>query len=238
MSDSHGAGPPTGAARAPDPAAPLRVLLVEDDVLLGTLLEELLAGRPAVELVATAHTATDAEVAVARTKPDVVLLDIGLPDRSGLELHADLLAARPGLRVLMLTLADDPTTALAAFRAGAIGYIPKRLAMHSLGEALEAARRGHPWLDPEMTLALLGELRRLSAALAELQRPDAALTARERQVADAVAQGRTDEAIASELALSPHTVRVHIKRIRHKLGLGNRAALAAFIAGQVRPKVG
>jgi DNA-binding NarL/FixJ family response regulator len=215
-------------------AGELRVLLVEDDVLLGTLLQELLSRQPDVCLVGSATTAEEALVAARETRPDLVLLDIGLPDRSGLELLADLVEGDPALRVLMLTLADDMESVLTAFRCGAIGYIPKRLAMQSLVPAIQVARKGQAWIDPEMTIAVLGELRRLSTQLEALQRPDAQLTAREREVANLVARGQPDQEIAEQLNLSPHTVRVHIKRIRHKLGLSNRAALAAYITGKGR----
>ena len=102
-------------------AGELRVLLVEDDVLLGTLLQELLSRQPDVRLVATATTAEQALAAAETTHPDLVLLDIGLPDRSGLELLVDLVEGNPSLRVLMLTLADDMEWVLTAFRCGAIG---------------------------------------------------------------------------------------------------------------------
>lgn len=224
----------SAATLPPGGGSPLRVLLIEDDVLLGTLLQELLNTQGGVHLVGTATTAEQGLEAAREHAPDLVLLDIGLPDRSGLDLLADLIEEFPNLRVLMLTLADDMESVLTAFRCGAIGYIPKRTAMQSLAPAIQAAHSGKAWIDPEMTLAIIRELRRLSTQLAALQRPDAQLTAREREVAHLVARGASDQDIAGELALSPHTVRVHIKRIRHKLGLGNRAALAAYIAGKSR----
>jgi two-component system NarL family response regulator len=219
---------PSAPASEREPAE-LRVLLVEDDVLLGTLLQELLSRQPDVRLVGTATSAEEALAVAGAEHPDLVLLDIGLPDRSGLELLVDLVEASPTARVLMLTLADDMESVLTAFRCGAIGYIPKRLAMQSLVPAIQAARNGLPWIDPAMTLAVLAELRRISEELESLQRPDSQLTEREREVAHLVAFGAPDQEIATRLELSPHTVRVHIKRIRHKLGLSNRAALAAYI---------
>jgi DNA-binding NarL/FixJ family response regulator len=212
----------------------LRVLLVEDDVLLGTLLQELLAGQPEVRFLGIATTAQQALEKVEECRPDLVLLDIGLPDRSGLDVVADLTEHYPEIRVLMLTLADDMESVLAAFRSGALGYIPKRSAMQSLGPALQAIRRGQAWIDPEMSLAVLRELRSLSVRVASLSGPRDPLTDRERQVATLVSQGRSDDEIAAELGLSPHTVRVHIKRIRHKLKLPNRAALAAYMARDLR----
>src|SRR5262249_43736978 len=107
----------------------LRVLLVEDDVLLGTLLQELLSQQPGVRLLGMAASAEQALNTARQQKPDLVLLDIGLPDRSGLELLEELTESYPELPVLMLTLADDMESVLAAFRSGAIGYIPKRTAL-------------------------------------------------------------------------------------------------------------
>lgn len=213
---------------------PLRVLLVEDDILLGTLLRDLLAAQPDVEFLGTATTAEQALERAEELRPDLVLLDIGLPDRSGLDVLEELTVSYPRLRVLMLTLADDMDSVLSAFRQGAVGYIPKRTAMQSLGPAITAMRNGHAWIDPEMSLAILGELRRLSQQLVTLTRPRDRLTERERQVAELVARGGSDEEIGRQLGLSPHTIRVHIKRIRHKLTLPNRAALAAYIAREAR----
>lgn len=217
-----------------DPSRPARVLLVEDDVLLGTLLQELLSSQPAVKLVGVATTAAEAWQLAERSRPDIVLLDIGLPDRSGLDLLPELTRELPDLRVVMLTLADDMDSVLAAFRSGAIGFIPKRSAMQCLSTAIEAVRKGHAWIDPAMTLAVLQELRSLSARMAALQKQAEPLSAREREVGELVARGCRDDEIARELHLSPHTIRVHIKRIRHKLNLPNRAALAAYIANERR----
>jgi DNA-binding NarL/FixJ family response regulator len=212
----------------------LRVLLVEDDVLLGTLLQELLSQQPGVQLLGIAASAEQAVATAQQQRPDLVLLDIGLPDRSGLELLEELTQTYPELPVLMLTLADDMESVLAAFRSGAVGYIPKRSALQSLAPALAAVRSGRGWIDPEMTLPVLRELRRLSEQLAAVRGPKDPLTDRERQVAERVSRGSSDDQIAGELGLSPHTVRVHIKRIRHKLQLPNRAALAAYIAREAR----
>jgi DNA-binding NarL/FixJ family response regulator len=222
-------------ATAPSaPSESLRVLLVEDDVLLGTLLRDLLSQQPGVRLLGIAGSAEQALTTAQQERPDLILLDINLPDRSGLDLLEELTQSYPDLPVLMLTLADDMESVLAAFRSGAIGYIPKRSALQSLAPALAAVRSGRGWIDPEMTLPVLRELRRLSEQLSTLHGPKDPLTDRERQVAERVARGNSDDQIAGELGLSPHTVRVHIKRIRHKLSLPNRAALAAYIARESR----
>jgi DNA-binding NarL/FixJ family response regulator len=224
---------PNASSEAPASEA-VRVLLVEDDVLLGTLLQEVLSQQPGVRLLGIAASAHQALATAQQQRPDLVLLDIGLPDRSGLELLEELTETYPDLPVLMLTLADDMESVLAAFRSGAVGYIPKRSALQSLAPALAAVRSGRGWIDPEMTLPVLRELRRLSEQLSTLHGPKDPLTDRERQVAERVARGSSDDQIAGELGLSPHTVRVHIKRIRHKLSLPNRAALAAYIAREAR----
>jgi len=212
----------------------LGALLVEDDVLLATLLQEIVSGQPGVRLVGTAVSADQALEAARELHPDLILLDIGLPDRSGLDVLKELTQQYPEIRVLMLTLADDMDSVLAAFRAGAIGYIPKRTALHSLAPAIAAVRNGQAWIDPDMSLDIVRELQRVSAALEAARVARDPLTERERQVATMVARGGSDDEIARELRLSPHTVRVHIKRIRRKLGVPNRAALAAYIAREKR----
>ena len=202
---------------------PVRVLICDDHALVRAGLAKLLESEPGIAVVGEA---ADAEEAVARTgelAPDVVLLDVVLPGRSGIEALQDLLAASPGTKILVLSMQDDPAYVRKAFAGGASGYLVKEAADSELVQAIQEVAEGRRYLHP-----LLGA--RLAAAEADGTRPAQAdpLSGREHQVLELLALGHTNQEIAKLLYISIRTAETHRARIMQKLGLTSRAEIVRY----------
>jgi DNA-binding NarL/FixJ family response regulator len=215
--------------------AGIRVLVADDDDLLRPLLRLLLEREPDVEVVDVAVNGREALAKALKLRPDVLLMDLNMPEMSGLEVLKQLPRDGSAPRVLIFTSGSDDAAMLAALRAGAHGFLPKRAAERYLLEAIRTVAGGETWIDRRLTARLVEELSSLAARLAELERPDAALSEREREVLRCLGRGLTNAQIAAELFLSPHTVKIHVSNILQKLDLPNRteAALFAVRAGLV-----
>jgi two-component system, NarL family, response regulator LiaR len=215
--------------------ARIRVLVAEDDDLLRSLLREWMRREADVEVIDVAANGHEALEKALQLQPDVLLMDVRMPGMSGLEVLEQLPPEGP--RVLILSVEADDASVLAAFRAGARGFLPKRAAERFLLDALRAVANDETWLDRRLTTRLVSELSRLARRVSELERPDAILSAREREVLSAVGRGLTNDQIAKELFVSKNTIKIHVSSILHKLNLPNRteAALFAVREGLVKP---
>jgi DNA-binding NarL/FixJ family response regulator len=209
-------------------ARPLRLLIVDDHEVVRQGLVALLARRPGFEIVAEAGTAAQAVTEAARFEPDVVVMDVRLPDGTGIEACRDIRTARPETRVIMLTSYPDEEAVLSAIVAGASGYLLKQVRGRDLVAALEAVGRGESLLDPAITEKVLDRVRR--AATGEDTDELAQLTAQERKILLLVAEGKTNKQIAAEIFLSDKTVKNYVSSILGKLDLQRRAQAAAFVA--------
>ena len=215
----------------PEPTAnprPLRLLVVDDHEVVRQGLVALLARRPGFEIVAEAGTAAQAVTEAARFEPDVVVMDVRLPDGSGIEACRDIRTARPETRVIMLTSYPDEEAVLSAIVAGASGYLLKQIRGRDLVAALEAVGRGESLLDPVVTEKVLDRVRR--AATGDDTDELAQLTTQERKILLLVAEGKTNKQIAAEVFLSDKTVKNYVSSILAKLDLQRRAQAAAFVA--------
>jgi DNA-binding NarL/FixJ family response regulator len=201
-----------------------RVLLVDDHALLRSGLRLLIGAQPDLEVVGEAGDLAQA-LGLARSRhPDVVTLDLTLPDGSGLAAIETLRAAAPAARILVLTMHEDPALVRSALAAGASGYLAKSAADSALIAAIRAVERGRFFVEVqnrEAMEALVTPGRVVSGAPA----PIAMLSGREREVLVLLAQGHTNQAIADRLALSVKTVESYRARLLQKLGLKNRAEL-------------
>ena len=164
----------------------------------------------------------------ARFEPDLVIMDVRLPDGSGIEACREIRATYPETRVIMLTSYPDEEAVLSAIIAGASGYLLKQIRGRDLVSALEAVGRGESLLDPAVTEKVLERVRRVASGsdtdeLAEL-------TAQERKILLLVAEGKTNKEIAAEVFLSDKTVKNYVSSILSKLNLQRRAQAAAFVA--------
>jgi DNA-binding NarL/FixJ family response regulator len=204
----------------------IRVLVAEDDDLLRSLLREWMKREADVEVIDVAADGREALEKAVQLQPDVLLMDVKMPGLSGLEVLEQLPPEGP--RVLILSVDADDAAVLAAFRAGARGFLPKRAAERYLLDAIRAVANDDTWLDRRLTTRLVAELSRLARRVSELERPDAILSTREREVLSALGRGLTNEQIAQELFVSKNTIKIHVSSILHKLNLPNRTEAALF----------
>jgi two-component system response regulator DevR len=212
----------------PTPPAPLRLLVVDDHEVVRQGLVSLLQRREGFQVVAQAGTVAEAIGAAERYQPDLVVMDVRLPDGSGIEAAREIRAEHPDTRVLMLTSYPDEEAVFASIVAGAAGYLLKQVRGRDLVAALEAVGRGASLLDPAITEKVLQRVRRIAAGT--YQDELATLTAQERRVLALVAEGKTNKEIAAEIFLSDKTVKNYVSSILAKLNLQRRAQAAAFVA--------
>jgi two-component system response regulator DevR len=207
---------------------PLTVLVVDDHEVVRQGIVALLARRPEFQVVAEAGTVNAAITAARRFQPRLVVMDVRLPDGSGVEACREIRAELPDTRVVMLTSYPDEDAVLSAIVAGASGYLLKQVRGRDLVAALEAVGRGESLLDPAVTGRVLERVRRIAtgAATDDL----AALTAQEQKILLLVAEGKTNKEIAAEVFLSDKTVKNYVSSILSKLNLERRAQAAAYMA--------
>ena len=213
-------GPPAGGAAAPDRK---RILLVDDHPFMLAGLAQLIDRQADMTVCGEAGNPAEAIQALARNKPDVVLTDLTMPGRSGLEFIKDLLATDPALAVLVISMHDELVYAERALRAGARGYIMKEAGGENLLAALRQVLRGEVYVSPRMSARILDNL---SASRPRgSSSPIEKLSDREFEVFQLIGQGKSTRDIATQLHLSPKTVDVHRANIKEKLGLRDVTSL-------------
>ncbi|RPH36876.1 MAG: DNA-binding response regulator [Chloroflexi bacterium] len=210
------------------PTTPLRLLLVDDHEVVRQGLRALIERRPAFVVAGEAGTVAEAIAAARHLQPDLVLMDVRLPDGSGIEACRAIREELPATKVVMLTSYPDEEAVLAAILAGASGYLLKEIRGRDLVAALESVGRGDSLLDPAVTERVLARVRRMAAG--DAQDELAELTSQERKILLLVAEGKTNREIAAEVFLSDKTVKNYVSSILSKLGLQRRAQAAAFVA--------
>ena len=198
---------------------PLRVAIVDDHPMFRMGLAAAIGDMDGIELVGDAQRADQVATMVAATAPDVVLLDVRLPDGSGLEVNRWIAAHHPEVRVVMLTMSEDSDTALTALRDGARGYLVKGAGPQRVEGALRAAAAGDVVLDQSLAQAV-SEL--AVARRAAPSRPFPELTDREFDVLSLLAEGMDNQAIARRLFVSPKTVRNHVSNVFTKIHANDR----------------
>jgi len=209
-------------------ARPLRLVVVDDHEIVRQGLVALLARRDAFQVVGEAGNVEEALSVVRRFQPDLVIMDVRMPDGSGIEACREIRSEMPATRVVILTSYPDEEAVLSAIIAGASGYLLKQIRGRDLVNALEAVGRGESLLDPAVTEKVLDRVRRIATGTYTDEL--AALTAQEQRILLLVAEGKTNKEIASEVFLSDKTVKNYVSSILSKLNLERRAQAAAFMA--------
>ena len=204
------------------------VLLVDDHEVVRVGLRSLLARERGIEVVGEAGSAAEAVAQAARLRPDVVVMDVRLPDRSGVEACREIRAEAPEVQVIMLTSYADDEAVFASIMAGASGYLLKQILGQELVRAIETVAAGQSLLDPAVTQKVLERVKRLASG----HPPDeiTQLSAQERRVLALVAEGKTNKEIAAALGLSDKTVKNYLSHVFEKLHLSRRAEAAAYFA--------
>ena len=190
-------------------------------------LRTLLERRPGFSIVGEAGTAKEAVRAAWQSQPDVVIMDIRLPDGNGIEACREILEERPETRVIMLTSYGDDEALFGSIMAGASGYLLKQTRGQSLAEAIERVAKGESLLDPAVTQRVLERMRRLATGEGDKL---ATLSPQERKIVTMIAEGKTNKEIAKEVFLSDKTVKNYVSSILRKLDFRRRSEAAAFIA--------
>jgi two-component system response regulator DevR len=214
-------------------------VVVDDHELVRRGLREVLADAGGIDVVGEAATAREALRRINALRPDVVLLDVRLPDRSGIEVCREVRAAHPEVRVLMITSFDDPEAVYAAILAGASGYVLKDLRASVMVDAVRRIATGQSMLDPAVTGQVLERIRHPASVDPQL----AALTAQERRILDLIVDGMTNREIAATLHVSEQTVKNHVTGVLSKLHVTRRTQAAVYgarsrRAGARRPPSG
>ncbi len=205
--------------------APLRLMLVDDHEIVRTGLRTILNDQPDLLVVGEATTAAEAVTETDRSQPDLILMDVRLPDASGVEACREIRARHPDVRVIMLTSYPDDNAVMASIMAGASGYVLKQTRGRTLIEAIRVVGAGGSLLDPAITGKVLERIRSAAGS------PDdkvAQLTDQERHILALVAEGKTNKQIAESLHLSPHTVKNYVSDILKKLGVARRAEAVVY----------
>lgn len=201
----------------------IRVLVVDDQALFREGLRAVLSADAGLEVVGEAANGEEALRACERLRPDVVLMDLKMPELDGVAATRRLHVQHPRARVVVLTTFDDDERVFEALRAGAVGYLLKDASAARLGEAIRAAARGESFLHPAVASKVIAELSRLRARAPV---PQALVTPRELEVLQRLARGASNKEIAAALFVSEGTVKNHVTSILEKLGVSSRTEAA------------
>ena len=204
-----------------------RVMIVDDHEVVREGLRSLLRRRQELAVVGEADSVASAIEEARKTEPDVVIMDVRLPDGSGVEACREIRSERPETKVLMLTSYADEEAVFASIMAGAIGYLLKQTSTKTLIEAIDRAMRGESLLDPAVTQRVLERVR---SGKQDEDEELALLSEQEKKILDLIAEGKTNKEIAKEIFLSDKTVKNYVSSILSKLNLRRRSEAAAFLA--------
>jgi DNA-binding NarL/FixJ family response regulator len=214
------------------PATPdqaLRILIVDDHALFRRGLQMVLKQEPDIDVVGEAGDGHEAVDKAQELMPDVILMDVRMPRRSGIEATQQIKDLLPHVKILMLTISDEEADLYDAIKAGASGYLLKEISIDEVADAIRSVWAGQSRISPSMAAKLLTEFAAMSKRADERQQlPAPRLTDREMEVLKLVAQGLNNRDIAKELFISENTVKNHIRNILEKLHLHSRMEAVVY----------
>lgn len=205
-----------------------RVFLVDDHTVLRQAVRMMLAAERDIEIVGEAGDGAEGIAGIARTLPDVAIVDLKMPGMGGLRAIPEILRVAPKAAIIVFTMYNNPVYVYAAMHAGASGYVLKSASREELLRAIRAVKQGAGFLQAEVTKPLLRRL----VLDARLEAEGSNLTLREIEILEFVSEGKSNKEIASLLAISDETVKTHLKRLYEKLGASDRAQAVAIALRQ------
>lgn len=211
------------------PQPKFSILIVDDHVILREGMISLLKSVPEFQIVGEAGSVAEAVHKANLLKPDMILMDFSLPDGTGLDATRRILANLPDTKIVFLTVHDSDEELFAAIRHGAKGYLLKNIPVNQMIKALKGMVYGQAPISREMTTRLIEEFSKSSSHASSSLMPVDLLSSRELQIAQAVAEGATNQEIGQQFYISPNTVKNHIHNILKKLKLKNRHELTRYI---------
>jgi DNA-binding NarL/FixJ family response regulator len=217
-------------AKKADPSVePVRVLIVDDHALFRRGLQMVLEGETDIDVVGEAGDGQEAIERAEGTTPDVVLMDVRMPKRSGIEATRTIKDTLPSTKILMLTISDEEADLYEAIKAGASGYLLKEISIEEVADAVRAVHAGQSLISPSMASKLLNEFAAMVKRRDErAQVPGPRLTSRELEVLKLVAKGLNNRDIGQELFISENTVKNHVRNILEKLHLHSRMEAVVY----------
>ena len=221
------------AASVPTPSAlvvePIRVLVVDDHALFRRGLQMVLEQEPDIEVVGEASDGSEAVISATETLPDIVLMDVRMPKRGGIDACSAIHETVPSAKIIMLTISDEEADLYDAIKAGAMGYLLKEISIEEVASAIRAVHGGQSLISPSMASKLLTEFASMIKKTDDRQQvPTPRLTDREMEVLKLVAKGMNNRDIAKQLFISENTVKNHIRNILEKLQLHSRMEAVVY----------
>jgi DNA-binding NarL/FixJ family response regulator len=206
----------------------ISVAIVEDHQILVDTFGMMMKNDPDIELVGNANSVADGREMVHRCSPNVLLLDVGLPDGNGLDLIPEVKRCCPETQIVVLTSMTDETTLMRAIEGGVSGFVSKSSSLTDLLETIRQAASGEIVMPTSLLMGLLMRMPRDKAATYREEKGWEHLTLREREILEQLARGKSGTAISEELHIAPLTVRTHIRNLMAKLGVHSRLEAVAF----------
>ena len=220
------AGPPAATGLVVEP---IRVLVVDDHALFRRGLQMVLAQEPDIEVVGEAGDGTEAVAMAEQMLPDIVLMDVRMPRRGGIDACTAIHETVPSAKIIMLTISDEEADLYDAIKAGAMGYLLKEISIEEVASAIRAVHGGQSLISPSMASKLLTEFASMIKKTDDRQQvPTPRLTDREMEVLKLVAKGMNNRDIAKQLFISENTVKNHIRNILEKLQLHSRMEAVVY----------
>ncbi len=227
MPDIPTAGPPAAAGGLV--VDPIRVLVVDDHALFRRGLQMVLAQEPDIEVIGEAGDGAEAVAMAESTLPDIVLMDVRMPKRGGIDACTTIHGSVPSAKIIMLTISDEEADLYDAIKAGAMGYLLKEISIEEVASAIRAVHGGQSLISPSMASKLLTEFASMIKKTDDRQQvPTPRLTDREMEVLKLVAKGMNNRDIAKQLFISENTVKNHIRNILEKLQLHSRMEAVVY----------